>query len=340
MAQALESFGLNEGEKFAFLLLSNVYVDFPDGLPARLSDGTWVFDKYPTSADTYWEKLLGTLRFQEIQEANLVLARSRTADPHQLTIDDYKLGQSLADVHAFLQLGGVVEHKAASLVVGSMTSGAAFVRQVSGIEKYRTTRGYSREPVTSTRLEQAVCLASVYGNLFARPGSSVRFRRGLNILLDGLRQENGQERLHQFVRALEALVLPEVGNTKRHFVHRCQTFAVASPHSNNALGEAFDLRSDAEHVHEWNRSMRAASPEDAENIALWRTRQMERLACFAYSRVLTTPSIFRHFADDTTLADFWHTHDDATRVRLWGSRLDLSAIPIARKYDQWGRASL
>ena len=216
MAQALESFGLNEGEKFAFLLLSNVYVDFPDGLPARLSDGTWVFDKYPTSADTYWEKLLGTLRLQEIQEANLVLARSRTADPHQLTIDDYKLGQSLADVHAFLQLGGVVEHKAASLVVGSMTSGAAFVRQVSGIEKYRTTRGYSREPVTSTRLEQAVCLASVYGNLFARPGSSVRFRRGLNILLDGLRQENGQERLHQFVRALEALVLPEVGNTKRH----------------------------------------------------------------------------------------------------------------------------
>src|ERR1700689_1657022 len=105
MPQQLDSFSLNEGEKFAFLLLSNVYVDFPAGLPTRLSDGPWVFDKYPTSADSYWEKLLGTIRFQEIQEANLVLAQTRAVDPHLLTIDDYKLRQDLADIHSFLQLG-------------------------------------------------------------------------------------------------------------------------------------------------------------------------------------------------------------------------------------------
>jgi len=340
MPQALESFVLNEGEKFAYLLLSNVYVDFPAGLPTRLSDKTWVFDTYPTSADSYWEKFLGTIRFQEIQEANFVLARTRAADPHLLTIDDYKLREGPANVHAFLQLGGVVEHKAASLVVGSLSGGTAFVRQVSAIEKYKPTRGYSREPVTLSKLEQAAYLASVYETLRVPQGTYVRFRRGLNILLDGLRQENGQERLHQFVRALEALVLPEIGNTKRQFVHRCQTFAVASPDSSDALDQAFDLRSDAEHVHEWNRSIRAASPEDTENIALWRTRQMERLACFAYSRILTEPDILKHFANDTTLAAFWETHDDATRVQLWGGRLELSAIPMVRKYDQWGRASL
>lgn len=340
MAPAPESLALNEGEKFAFLLLSNVYVDFPAGLPTRLSAGTWVFDRYPTSADSYWEKLLGTIRFQEIQEANLVLAQTRTADPHLLTIDDYKLGQDLADIHSFVQLGGVVEHKAANLIVGSQSGGAALARQVSGIEQYTPTRGYTRSPVTQSRLEQAANLASAYRALCVPPGSCVRFRRGLKVLLDGLRQENGQERLHQFVRALEALVLPEIASTRRQFVHRCQTFAVASADSHAALGQAFDLRSDAEHLHEWNRSIGALPPAEGENIALWRTRQVERLACFAYSRILTEPNILEHFADDATLAAFWETHDDATRVRLWGGRLDLSTIAIARSYDQWGRASL
>ena len=333
-------FGLNEGDKFAFLLLSKVYVDFPKALPTRLLDGTWVLDRYPASADLYWEKFIGTIRLSEIQEANLVVALTRAGDPHLLTEEDHKLRNNLASIFSFLHLGGVVEYKEANLVVGSLTGGSAFVRQISNVEKYKPTRGYTRSPVTLSRLEQAASLAASYGAFSVPPRSCVRFRRGLNVLLDGLRQENGQERLHQFVRALEALVLPEIASTRRQFVHRCQTFAVASPEAVDALGQAYDLRSDAEHLHEWNRSIGAASPEDAENIALWRTRQMERLVCFAYSRVLTTPSVSRHFADDTTLAAFWESYDDATRVQLWGGRLDLSAIPIVRKYDQWGRASL
>ena len=43
----------------------------------------------------------------------------------------------------------------------------------------------------------------------------------------GLKEETGEDRLHQFVRSLEALILPKINATTRQFAHRYQTFARA-----------------------------------------------------------------------------------------------------------------
>ena len=75
MAVIFQPFELRDGDKFAFLLLNKVHVDFPVGLPTQLQDGTWVLDRYPTSSDLHWESMVGQIRFREIQEANLILAR-------------------------------------------------------------------------------------------------------------------------------------------------------------------------------------------------------------------------------------------------------------------------
>jgi hypothetical protein len=48
--------------------------------------------------------------------------------------------------------------------------------------------------------------------------------RGLNVLYVGLKQ-TGQDWMHQLVRSLEALVLPDIANVKSQFVHRCETFS-------------------------------------------------------------------------------------------------------------------
>ncbi len=47
------SFQLRDGEKFAFLLISNLHVDFPNGLPTQLRDGTWVLGSYPALPDLH-----------------------------------------------------------------------------------------------------------------------------------------------------------------------------------------------------------------------------------------------------------------------------------------------
>lgn len=338
MPASLQSFELRDGDKLAFLLLNNVHVDFPRGLPTQLKDGTWILDKYPASPDLHWETMVGSIRFREVQEANLILARVTKGGPHILTQTDHDAGEGLAQLHALLQLGGVAEHDAANLVIGSVDSGCSYIRLLSAIEKFHPTRGYLRIPITLERLERANNLALTVRSLKLLPENFARFGRGLNYLVKGLTEETGQERLHHFVRALEALILPEPGNTRNQFVHRCQLFALASPLAVAALTQSYDMRSDAEHIHDWDRSLKSVGPEKADDVALWRTRQMEALASFAYTRILTNPDLLQYFENDAKLSGFWNTLSDAERIKVWGARLDLSTVPLVRKYDQWGRA--
>ena len=73
-----------------------------------------------------------------------------------------------------------------------------------------------------------------------QPNSSAPIR-GVNILFNELQQQPGQDRLHQFVRSLEALILPDVGNTKHQFAHRCQTFARGCADTRATLLESLDI---------------------------------------------------------------------------------------------------
>jgi hypothetical protein len=68
-----------------------------------------------------------------------------------------------------------------------------------------------------------------------------------------------------------------------------------------------------------------------------RTRQAERLACFAYSRVLLDATVQAHFRSDDTLAQFWKLPDDQ-RHAIWGKPLDITTEPRHTKYDGSGRA--
>jgi len=123
------------------------------------------------------------------------------------------------------------------------------VRQVSKLEMFMHTKGYTRTPLTLSRLEQATRFRQVVADMEPLRPEFERVVRGLKILMDGLTQTYPDERIHQFVRSLEALILPEPGQTKRQFVHRCQTFAKAGTATRTILEEAFDLRSNTEHLH-------------------------------------------------------------------------------------------
>src|SRR5207247_2659781 len=124
--------------------------------------------------------------------------------------------------------------------------------------------------------------------------------------------------------SLEALILPETGKTKKQFAHRCQLFAKASALTKQILEEAFDMRSEAEHLNDWENSLQSYPPTERENIAFQRTRQMERLACVAFSRILDDEDLRNHFKNESTLDDFWRKADDATRKAIWGVQLDLT----------------
>ncbi len=157
-----------------------------------------------------------------------------------------------------------------------------------------------------------------------------RVIRGLNTLFNGLK-ETGQDRLHQFVRALEALILPDIGRTEKQFVHRCQTFARAGDDTRALLVEAFAMRSDTEHLNPWDEAVQSYPADQREDVCWHRTRQIEHLASDAYSRLLRDAALRQHFETEAAIAAFWKLPDDqearamgqATRYREGAHRSEV-----------------
>jgi hypothetical protein len=52
---------------------------------------------------------------------------------------------------------------------------------------------------------------------------------------------------------------------------------------------------------------------EREGIALLRTRQIERLACFSFGRLLEYESIRHHFSSEKEMENFWSLADDKRR---------------------------
>jgi hypothetical protein len=90
-------------------------------------------------------------------------------------------------------------------------------------------------------------------------------------------------------------------------------------------------------VHPWDDAVQSYPPDQREDICWQRTRQIEHLACDAYSRLLRDAALQHHFRTDATIAAFWKMPDDQ-RHKLWGKPLDIATEPLIQKYDQWGRA--
>lgn len=319
----MSTFELLDREKFAVLAIENVATNVQDW-EGQLSDGTWILTKAPLEVDSRWQEWVGSIRVEQLKRANLVLVRkSPSTNPGLLDETHNALSDYLSQLFSMLQLSGVLQYDAADLFTGSVVYGKAEIRQLSRVPDFYPTKGYSSSQVDLERLQEAVKLRATLPELYSQSGNFRRVARGLNVLMDGLKQSRGEERLHQFVRSLEALILPSVGKTKRQFIHRCQTFAEASHKSADILKEAFDLRSQAEHLNDWAIALKSYPIEDREYIALQRTYQMQKLACFAYLRILIDMGVRAHFKTETAMHSFWK-QPDYSRIATWGNQLNLA----------------
>ena len=323
---SLSRFELHDGEKFAFLAVEKVSTDLPESREEILSDDTSVLTGLPVEVSDHWADWLGSIRLENLKRANLILARKLSSmNPGVLDHENQELAQYLTQVFYMLQLSGPVEYDGAHLLEGSVIFGETQLRQVSKLPDFIQTKGYvsASASVDLPRLHKAVESRSILPEIFSDSGDFKRVGRGLNVLLDGLRQKNAEERLHQFVRSLEALILPKIGNTKSQFVHRCQTFARPSRKAAKILREVIELRSNAEHLNDWELPLSSYPKKEREYIAFQRTWQVEKLARHAYSRIFDDAGIRSHFRTESMIRKFWTT-SEKTRSKIWGEQLELT----------------
>jgi hypothetical protein len=324
--------------KFALLTFNNVYVNLPSEA-FRLSDGTLVMPGVPIRDLGIWKEWIGSIRMERLAEANLVLLVEEPSDnPEILDSMHQRLGNDLSRLFYLLHLRSGMECGSADLLRGSSERSVPHLRQMGQLPTFFQSKGYCRAPITQDWLEDTLALCAGLIAMEAHQGEFRRVIRGLKTLFGGLMQ-TGQDRLHQFVRSLEALILPDAGKTKKQLTDRCQTFARAGKETRSLLQEAFDMRSDTEHLHEWDKAVRNYPVDQREDVCWHRTRQIERLACNAFSRLLRDAALRAHFRTDGAIADFWGL-PDGKRRSLWGEPLDIAQEPFIQKYDQWQRAVL
>jgi hypothetical protein len=338
--------GIPSDCKFAFLGLTDARVDIPD-VGITLPDGTHVFTQLPIELDSQWQSWLG-IQASQISGANIVFVRTATTGfaPEHLPISDntnLDMAKQIENIFTMLRLLGTIEYESAFLIIGHVQQGRAVCQNLSKFERFEITRGCLPWIIREEHLVAAATLTQAKASLLTSSGDarSVRLFRGWWALTTALQKFYASDRIHGFVRALEALIYPEVGTTEKQFIHRCSLFAAPSAANNKAreaLKEAYKMRCDVEHVHQWDRSLATHPSTEREDIAYWRTRQMESLACLAYAKIFADNRLHQHFRTDGALEQFWRKPEHEIRLAL-GAVCDITELKLVRNYDGWGRAA-
>ena len=313
------------GEKFSCLTFTGFSVAdvFPGEL--RVDEGTSALRGLPVGLEDHWQEWLGSLRAKDIQQSNFVLCTttpSRT--PEVLDQENIDLTQRLYYVMYGLLLQGVPQYDKGYTLTGANVGGEIQIRQYGELNKYLPSYEMPVFLVGVAETNRALSIGNKLQPIYQAGDDWLRLRTGLSVLFQGSEERDSGDRLHQFVRALEALIKPDVGTSRTQFAHRAQTFAIANPEAQETLLQIFDIRSKVEHMH---------SPLDAlngsrdERITLGsrRTRQVDVLSRFALTHVLESEVLLEVFRTDTSIEGFWHILDH-DRLQVWGERLNLADV--------------
>lgn len=264
-----------------------------------------------------------------LKKANLVLFVEEPSDnPNILDADHTYLQGFLTRMLRLMHLRSGLEYNSIDLLIGSSIEGIPEIRSMGEHPRFYPSNGYQRKPITREWIENTVMLCEGMITTEANTREFRRFIHGLNTLFIALMEwRYGQDRLHHFVRALEALILPDISKTEKQFVHRCQTFAQANVETRFCLTEAYKMRSAAEHMHDWANEVQSYPADQREKICWQRTRQIEQLACATYSRLLRDATLRVYFKTDDTIRTFWGLQDHERRA-IWGEGLDITQEPF------------
>lgn len=317
---------INIGEKFSVYGFVNFSVssEMPDEY--QLADVVWALPRLPVEISDHWQAWLGSLRIDEIKRVNFALAtKAPSLTPQLRDQENELLTGSLDHLLYGLLLQGVPYYENGFSLSGANVGGDIQIREFSELADYVPSYDLPALEVGIAEIKRATSLAEQLGRIAQGGRDWARLRRGLKALLSGSKEKEGGDRLHQFARALEALIKPDIGNTRRQFGHRAQTFALGGAKTRDTLLQIFDIRSQVEHLHS---PLDALDGSESDRIALAnrRTKQADILSRFAFGRVLESEQLLNVFRTDASIDAFWQMQDDE-RIRVWGQRLDLTNIP-------------
>lgn len=307
------------GENFDCLACSPISPIF-DG-DVQLHEHLWASSGLPVAPKEHWEKWIGTIAFDSLRRSFVLTVTAKQPKPGIVFLD--ALRRQLYRLQCALNLLGICGYDEAFYIAGANEKGTPEVRQFGRIRRtFYLSREMPSPPFGLEKLKRAVWLSERMEIIDKEGASWRRLRRAIDALNDGLAEKSLQDsRIHQFVRALEGLIMPEQGKSTKQFMHRCQTFALAGEDAKVAFEQAYNIRSQVEHLHNALDVLPGSCVEEKTQLLYRRARQMDQLVRFALARALESDALLDVFKQDSTIEDFWKTPDHE-RLKIWGVPLD------------------
>lgn len=263
---------------------------------------------------------------REVEDCNLfLLSKLVSAAPGVLDAENQKLQQRVWGFYVGLLLASpfAPAHKPVMLT-GSRRNGEIGLRQQQDFDSPIPCIFRPYPPVLPDDIRLAARLAENLEGLSTAPiaGGHWRLFRTLHVYTDARTVSEIVDRIHQYCRCIDGLILPAAGKTKQQFKSRTELFIGACHH--DLMGELYDIRSAVEHLHE-NRYLEYF--DRAVRLELARKEAMaEYIARTILARIIGNDALWPHFANTPALEKFW-TLLPAERKTIWGDPFDpLAAI--------------
>jgi len=260
------------------------------------------------------------MRTEELESCNLFLIRKMASNaPDVLDAENQILSRHVSHFYTgFLLSSTFAPSHRPVLLTGSRRDGEIGIRSQSDFETPipHATRHYT--PLLKSEIEQAARLAAALEAVAADTSRSHwRFFRALSLYVETRSIRNNLERLHQYCRCIEGLIMAEPGKALKQFKSRTELFI--GPRHHDLMGEMYEVRSAVEHLHE-HRYLETFDPE----VRLGLLRQevvAKHIARTTLARIAGKDTILQHFANSASPASFWALTAQERRG-IWGEPIN------------------
>ena len=268
-----------------------------------------------------WREWLGSIRADEVASCNLfLLSKQASQTPDIIDAEDKRLEQLASNFYVGLLLSSTFApaHRPV-LLSGSRHAGEIDVRQQHDFDIPIPRTFHPYPAVVANDVRSAAQLAESLDALATAPleGGHWRLFRTLSVYTEARTASQIIDRIHQYSRCIDGMILPDIGKTKQQFRSRTELFI--GPRYHQLMGEIYDVRSDVEHLHEY----RYLEIFDREfRLELVRKEAIiEHIARTVLARIIGNRRFWPYFANTSALEAFWALQP-SDRQQIWGSPFD------------------
>ncbi len=311
---------VKDGEKFAFLGL-NIELNTLDAL--SLPDGYTLLQE-PISLPDHWKQWLGSQRVEEVEACQAYMAiKMKATQPGVLDADDKRLRNLIGHWYwGVLLQGRFVTVDDPFIIAGSCGPKELDVRHFEVLHGTGQAVLEHYPAITAADLENGFTLGNTLCQIADESADQKwRLRRCLSIYQEARAKTDILDRVHQFVRCIEGLIVSEQGDGKKRFKSRSELFI--GPRHHDWMGELYELRGHIEHLHE-NQHLEEFDRDVRLDIAR-KEAISEFIARTCLVRILSHRDLRQHFGNVDALRAFWQL-DRQQQIKLWGQPVDLNAV--------------